>query len=465
MLEDDYKKIVSQRIQEWRNNPLGFVTDTINFKPDENPTQDQIDVLNSLVQHRFVAVKSGHGIGKTALESWIILWFLTCYTNCRVPCTAPTGDQLVRVLWPEIYKWIQRSKLKDFYEWEKSKVWIKGEEATSFALYRTARTQEALSGFHEENLLYVLEEASGIEDAIWEPVEGALTTSNSRAIALGNPTRPEGNFYRAFTDQSKFWKSFTFNSENSPLVTKEYIQRSEAKYGRDSDIFRIRVLGEFPRQASDVWIPLYLCERSLGNIVKEGERRRMGVDVARFGNNYTVWVIRTGGRIVYSERHQTMDLMEIAAKTQVLMREQNVPPENVFIDEVGVGGGVVDRLHEQNVGVVGVNTGIESLEPETFKNKRAELWFTIKHELIENKLNLKVENNDDMTKDLCGELASPKYKYVLKGLLQLESKEDMTKRGIQSPDIADALALTYYFREGGTDKIISAPHIEYPKNY
>jgi len=450
---------IRKRILQWRNDPVLYVQETLGA----TPTDQQRQILNAIVNYDFIAAKSGHGIGKTTVEAWIILWFLTCYTNARVPATAPTGNQLVRILWPEIRKWLQRSKLKGLFEWEKSKVYIKGEEEVCFAYYRAARSPEALAGAHEDNILYILEEASGIEDEIWEPVEGALTTKNAKAMACGNPTRPEGNFYRAFTDQSKFWHTFSFSSLDSPLVTPEYCERMRLKYGEDSDIYRIRVLGEFPKQASDTFIPLYLCERSLGFNLERDERFKLGVDVARFGDNYTVWLIRAGGVLLHMERKQTMDTMEVAGRTQQIMKDFNIAAENVSIDSVGVGGGVVDRLHELNVGVNSINVGEPPIDETQYKNKRVELWGVIKQELIEEKLNLSILNNGEMTRDLCGELASPKYKITSKGQYQLESKEDMKKRGVQSPDIADALALTYCFNIG-EGVIMSAPKQAYPKN-
>lgn len=402
----------------------------------------------------------------TTSLAWAILWFLTCYTNCRIPCTAPTADQLIRVLWPEIDKWRTRSILKDFIVWQKEKVFIKGEEQQSFAYYKTARTPEALAGIHEDNIMYVMDEASGIEDVIWEPVEGALTSGNAKVIATSNPTKPEGNFYRTFTDQSKFWKNLTFSCLNSKQVTKEYCERQKQKYGEDSDVYRVRVLGEFPRQASDAFIPLYLCEQSLQAEVGDKPRLRMGVDVARFGSNYTVWLIRGGGKIKYVEKKQTMDTMQVAGRTRDLMRLYNITSEEVYIDSVGVGGGVVDRLVELGDYVNSVNSGLPPMQPDLYVNKRVEMWAKIKDELTLKQLNLSVENDPDLTDDLCGELASPHYKFTSKGQKQLEGKEDMVKRGIQSPDIADALALTYASGNDEAFIVESGRSLQqYPKNY
>src|SRR5258708_39307691 len=142
------------------------------------------------------------------------------------------------------------------------------------------------------NMLLILEEASGIEDALWEPVEGALTSKNSRAICLGNPTKPTGEFYRAFTDRSNLWTKFTISGIDSSLVSREYIARAKLKYGVDSDAYRVRVLGEFPKQNSNSFIPLYLCEESLRYSFDKIPDFKMGVDFASFEYYYSVCLIR-----------------------------------------------------------------------------------------------------------------------------------------------------------------------------
>lgn len=448
-------------IKEWRQDPVAFVRDALNASP--NP--DQEAVLKALPTNRFIVVKSGHGVGKTCLEAWIILWFLTCYTDCRVPCTAPTEDQITKMLWPEVSKWLQNSPLKQLISWSKSKIFINGEEETAFAVYRTASKPEALQGFHEENILFILEEASGIDDPIWEPMEGALTTGNARAIALGNPTKPEGTFYRAFTEDVAFWKQFTFSCINSTQVSKEYVERMKGKYGEDSDVYRVRVLGEFPKQVSDAFIPLYLCERSLQTKVEYTPTLRMGVDVARFGDDKTVWLIRAGGQIKFVRQRQTLDTMEIAGETLNIARQFGISPQNIFIDEIGVGAGVIDRLHEQSFMVVPVNNASEPMDKETYVNRRAEIWGVTKQELLDEKLNLTIENDEDLTDDLCGELASPKYKFTSKGQYQLESKDEMKKRGVQSPNIADALTLTFFYSSETSDTIKTGRGVQYSTNY
>lgn len=470
------EKQVVDKIKFWRENPNDFVwevffpeldPETEKKKPLEQqggPNPDQELVLKSIPKNPFIAIKSGHGVGKTTLEAWITLWFLTCYPNCRVPITAPTEDQLTKILWPEISKWLNKSELRFLITWSKSLVYVNGEEQTAFAVYRTASKPEALQGFHEGNILFILEEASGIADEIWEPMEGALTTGNARAICLGNPTRPEGNFYKAFTDDVAFWKQFTFSCVNSRQVSKAYVERMRAKYGEESDVYRVRVLGEFPKQVTDAFIPLFLCERSLSLQVEHNPVLKMGVDVARFGDDKTVWLIRGGGQLKYARQRQTLDTMEIAGETIALAKQNQIAPENIFIDEIGIGAGVIDRLHELSFPVIPVNNASEPIDKETYVNRRAEIWGVVKQELLNKSLNLQIESDEfELTADLCGELASPKYKFTSKGQYQLESKDDMKRRGVQSPNIADALTLTYFYPTVVSDIIVSKNTRKYPE--
>lgn len=451
---------IIKRIKVWRKRPDLFVADWwpgINFDPQ------QLAILDSVSTQGFTAGKSGHGVGKTATESIAVLWFLMCFTDCRVAVTAPTEDQITKMFWPEISKWLLKSDLQYYITWTKSKVFVNGEEETAFAVYRTATKPEALQGFHAKNILFILEEASGIEDAIWEPIEGALTSGNAKALALGNPTRPEGNFYRAFTDQAEFWNTLTMSCIDSTLVNTDYPIRMAKKYGIDSDVYRVRVLGEFPSQVSDAFIPLYICENSLKLELPHNPVNRMGVDVARYGDDYTVWLIRAGGNIVHAERKQTMSTMEIVGSIIRLAREYNIAPENIFVDVVGVGAGVCDRLIELGFAVNEVNNASSPTDEENYINKRVELWGIVKQELVNKLLNLKIQNDSDMTRELTGELASPKYKYTSKGQYQLESKDDMKKRGVGSPDIADALTMTYFYSDGNSSTIRSGGNIAYPK--
>lgn len=461
-MQDSNLIFLTQKIIQWRNNALLFVEEVIQ---PEIITSQQREYLEALPKHKFIAIKSGHGIGKSALESWTLLWFLVCFTDCRVPVTAPTQDQITKMLWPEIMKWLESSLLKDVIQWEKAKVYVKGEEETAFAIYRTATRPEALQGFHATNIMFVLEEASGIEDVIWQPMEGALTTPGARAIAFGNPTRPEGEFYNIFTKNSGLWKTFTFSSEDSEIVSKDYVERMEKKYGRDSDVFRVRVLGEFPSKTSDAFIPLYLCERSLNLELQASPRLSMGVDVARFGDDYTVFLIRGGGRIIYCKKYQGWETAQIVGECKRLIRQFQIAPENVSVDAIGVGAGVVDILVDDGYDVNGVSVSESAMSQDevTFLNKRVELWYTIKEALQNQELNLLIPEDEELTQELVGELATPKYKITRKGQYQLESKDDMKRRGISSPNIADALSLSYYIADESISDVISGKSDIYPE--
>lgn len=450
---------IQSAILEWRANPSKFVSQWLNVTPNHHQEQ----FLNLLTRSDHIAIKSGHGTGKSTVLAWTILWFLMCYPKAKIPCTAPTESQLTQVLWPEVAKWLYSSELKTFIEWTKGKIFVKGEEQTCFAVPRTATKPDALQGFHGDNVLVVIEEASGVETKFWELLEGVLTTSNAKIAALGNPTTPEGAFYDAFTKDSAFWETLTFNAEESTQVTPEFIDRMKKKYGEDSDVYRVRVKGEFPKQASDSFIPLYLCEQSLLYIIPENPVLKMGVDVARFGDDYSTWIIRAGGKIVYAEKMQSMDTVQVAGKTVTLARQYGIIAENVSIDDIGVGGGVVDILGSQGFHVNAVIVSESAVDENIYLNRRVELWGIIKEELQQQKLNLSIEGNPELTKELTGELATPKYKFTNKGQFQLESKDELKRRNVASPNLADALS--YTFANSNVDgTILSRRGFSYPKN-
>ena len=167
---------MAKAMRRYIDDPVQFVVGVLDAAPDKW----QEEALRGLAKNARVAIRSGHGVGKTALESWACLWFLFTRPYPKIPCTAPTQQQLFDILWPEISKWMKRSPLLDgLFEWQKTKVTMRGMPERWFATARTASKPENMAGFHEEHLLFICDEASGIDDRIYETIEGALTTSDA----------------------------------------------------------------------------------------------------------------------------------------------------------------------------------------------------------------------------------------------------------------------------------------------
>ena len=220
-------------------------------------------------------------------------------------------------------------------------------------------------------------------------------------------------------------------------MSPKYPQEMADKYGRDSNVYLVKVKGEFPTSEADTLISLDDLEKAFERIIEKPEGQKiLGVDVARFGGDRTVFIVRQGFKILRKELIYKSDLMEVVAHAKKIIDEEDIIPINVKIDEIGVGAGVVDRLHEEGIKVFGVNVGKTADDDERFTNIRAEHYWNMR-EWIKN---ADIPRDDDYI-----ELANLKYKLTSKGKGQtkIESKEEMKKRGLSSPDVADALMLTF----------------------
>ena len=435
--------MLEQILKKFRDEPVEFVRKILHAEPDEW----QADALNALARRPRIAIRSGHGVGKTALESWAICWFLFTRPFCKVPCTAPTRDQVNNILWSEISKWLKRSELlTELFEWQKTKICFRAQPERWAALAKSAARPENMAGFHEDHLLFVLDEASGIEDGIFEAIEGALTTSDAKLLICGNPTRNSGFFKRAFFEDRELYATFKVSSADSGRVANEYCKRLIKQYGADSDVVRVRVLGEFPKTEADGLIALELVEAATNREpVYEGELC-IGVDVARFGNDETVIQPRIGKSALKFESYRRTDLMttvgKIVAKTAELMKNFSLERATVNVDDDGVGGGVTDRLREVfteknlRVEVNGCHNGGKARDPH-YANWATESWFALRDRFVSGEIILP---KDEV---LTAQLATRKYRLTSSDKLILEEKSAYKKRAGRSPDRADALVLAF----------------------
>ena len=347
------------------------------------------------------------------------------------------------ILHPEVSKWHRMMPpwLKDRLTMTQDHLSLLGFEKTAFASFRTARKDkpEALQGFHDENLLVVVDEASGVDDVIFEVAEGTLSTEGARVLMTSNPTRLSGYFYDSHHRQRKHWQCLKVGCAESSQVSDQYINEMAEKYGKDSNVYRIRVLGEFPIEDEDAVIPLSLAEAARYREVEKISAIMpvWGLDVARFGNCKTALSKRQGNHFIEKKTWRKRDTMEVAG---LIMHEyENTPsdllPAKIYVDVIGIGAGVVDRLRELGLPVVGVNVGETAATPR-FNKLRDELWWRSREwlEALDSYM-------DD--EELVGELCTVTYKYQSNGKLKIESKEDMIKRGVESPDIADSFVLTF----------------------
>jgi len=324
--------------------------------------------------------------------------------------------------------------------WSSEAIRIKGAEQTQFAVARTARPEkpEALQGFHAPHLLFVIDEASGVPDAVFEVAQGALPSPNSRVVMTSNPTMLTGYFYEAFHRQRDSWTRLTFSAEDSPIVAPEYCKEMADKYGRDSDIYKVRVLGEFPSASVMQLIPLPVVQDALGRHLRLDQYGHMpvilGCDVSYYGDDKSVVYLRQGLRSSELWSGREVDTVTFANLIARLWREHKA--DACFIDITGWGAGVVDTLRNLGFQPQGVPFGSQAGDAGRFANRRAEMWWLLKEWLEGGGV---LPDDSDLKDDLIG----PQYFYTPNGKIALERKEDMKKRGLSSPDKADALALTF----------------------
>lgn len=411
------------------------------------------EASEKLVKRQRLSVRSGHGVGKSTFLAITVLWFVCCYFPTKIPCTAPTGHQLSDVLWAEISKWhrILGDRMPDLaaqFEQTKDEFRLKEAPNESFAVARTARADkpEALQGFHSENLLIIADEASGIPDVIFEVGQGALSSDGSFAILTGNPTRKSGFFFDTHHRMRARWETVVVNcvkimeETSGQIVTKQMIDDIAAQYGEDSSVYRVRVLGEFANESDDVVIPLDLCENAKIRAVEPFGDRVWGIDVARFGRDRTTLIKRcTNATLEAHKAWQGQDLMQTSGRiyAEWLDTSPEMRPKVVFVDVIGIGAGVADRLMELGLPVCPVNVGEEASVDDKYVRLRDELWFKARKWLEQKGCKLV----DDET--LIAELTLPRYSFTSGGKLKVESKDDLKKRYPQSPDVADAFCLTF----------------------
>jgi len=436
-------------ILRWRKGgPCLFAQEVLGA----SPTKQQWQASRGVVEKRRVSIRSGHGTGKSTFMAWCVLWFLVCYFPCKVPATAPTSHQLEDVLWSEIAKWHRVMKerypaLGEQFEWSAGAFRMKSAPNESFSVARTSRPErpEALQGFHSDNILFLIDEASGVADNVFEVAEGALSTDGAFVVMAANPTRQSGYFFDSHHKMRGAWAALHWSGVDSPRVSRDYIANMAKKYGERSPVYKVRVLGDFVAAADGV-ISLELCEAAKVRDVKPIASAKViwGVDVARFGDDSSALAKRKGNvQLEVIKEWWGKDTMQLAGLIKAEWDATPVKdrPVAINVDVIGIGAGVVDRLKELELPVVGVNVAeseaVNSKADRQYNRLRDELWFKSREWLDAKDCKL----CDD--EELIAELTTPTYSILSNGLIKVEGKDEMKKRGVKSPNRADAWNNTF----------------------
>jgi hypothetical protein len=405
-----------------------------------------------------IAVKSGHGIGKSAGSSILTDWGMSTFEGTKGVITANTERQLRTKTWVELAKWRRLSITRELFKMKATALFSQDPEQRNEWRFDMSpwseRNTEAFAGLHNQGkrLILIMDEASGIPDIVWEVAEGALTDEDTQIIwvAFGNPTRNSGRFFECF-DDGRFadrWEQITVDSRISRFTNKEELAKRIEDYGLDHDYTRVRILGLFPKHDVLSFISRASVMSALSRDL-EGYNHEpvvIGVDPARFGNDASVIFPRQGrdARSRPIERHEKLDTVQLAAKAaEAYSRYQATM---IYVDGTGVGGGVVDQLRNLGFPVYDVqfsssadNTNQQGVGTR-YANKRAEIWGGMRDWLATGVLQ-NFEIDTDYT--IIDDLISTHYYYTPKDEIQLEPKSVIKQREGRSPDIADALACTF----------------------
>ena len=448
--------VVLKRLRAWKESPLLFVVECIGATPSEQ----QAKALAEFGKTKRMTIRSGHGCGKTSLAAWLVMWFLSTRPFAKVVCTAPTNRQLQDMLWPEVSKWFRQSQVKDefvhqkdiFFHKEHQKEWWA--RIVSAAVKSTKEEQaETLAGFHGEHLMMLVDESSGVPDPVFVPLEGAMTQEDNRVLLIGNMTKNNGYFYDTHfhVTFSKAWTKLCWDSRESTNVKSGYCEYMATKYGVDSNVFRIRVMGDPPLEDAMTFIPLAWAEACIGNeiSVPEDEPLYLGVDVARYGDDFSVILPRKGNLIQPWQKFDGLNTIVLGG--HILQSYQELEAQGLGIDEIGTGAGVTDWLYKQGVpNLFGINTSTSSSDTAKYSRLRDELWCRVRDKCMRGQYSfpdiIVRGESYSMGQELADELASSLYEYNVHGGVKVETKQHMKiNRGIASPNIADALCLSEYF--------------------
>jgi len=431
-----------QFITLYRNDPNLFVKEVLGVEPDEW----QKDFLSAVASgERKISIRSGHGVGKSTTASWAMLWFLLTRYPVKVVVTAPTSAQLYDALFAELKRWVKElpQPIQDLLDVKQERIELKASATEAFISARTSRAEqpEALQGVHSDNVMLVADEASGVPEAVFEAAAGSMSGHNALTILLGNPVRSSGFFFDTHNRLKDEWWTKRVSCIDSARVSKEYVDDMKSRYGEESNAFRIRVLGEFPKSDDDTIIPMDLLESAKHRDTRAYEDAPIvwGLDVARFGSDSSVLCKRQSNVVHTLERWRNLDLMQLtgAVVAQYEACDHKNRPAEILVDSIGLGAGVVDRLRELKLPARGINVSESPAMGATYLNLRAELWHKAKAWL--EKRDCKIPNNED----LIGELATVRYTFTSNGKIKIESKDDIRRRGLKSPDMADAFVLTF----------------------
>lgn len=454
--------------RKWKNDPLAFAQNAFpwgkrSLEGMTGPDVWQTKVLTMLRDHIMsgksldvpfrLAVASGHGVGKSALVSWLVLWAMSTAADTRGVVTANTETQLRTKTFAELAKWYNLCIFRPWFDMSALSLTCRqpGHEKTwrVDAIPWSETNPEAFQGLHNngKRLLVIFDEASGIPQIINEVIEGAMSDKSTQIMwfQFGNPNSASGPFFECFNRNKHRWIHMHVDSREAAVANREELQKLVDQYGEDSDFVKVRIRGLFPSASSLQFIPREMVDRAMTRPTPDIPVTKMvailGVDVARFGDDQSVITCRLGqdARSFPQRKYRGLDGFQLGARIAEWYNEllrMGIKQVKINVDSGGVGASPCDWLRANNYPVVEVNFGSKAGDFRRYANKRAEMWGLMRQWIDQG-------GAIEQSEDLAAELTQVEYGYTIKNELLLEKKEDMKKRGLSSPDMADSLALTF----------------------
>ena len=398
-----------------------------------------------------LSIMAGQGPGKGAFAAGNIIRFLCCFPFSKLPCTGPTGHQVRDNLWAEINKWLRKSNVKEWLTWQSEKVYFTEHEGKEwFAVARTCNMKgsaedqaDTLSGFHEDYMLAVIDEGAGVPDPVFKPFEGTLTGICNIVLLLFNPTRSKGFAIDTQTKDRDRWVCLRWNCEESEIVSREHIEGLAKKYGRESNVYRIRVLGLPPKTGDRCLVEWDWAEDAIEREIEplDTDPEVLGIDPGAGGDPTVLY--RRKGPVIYPA--EITDTPESEVLTGWIMKRIAMyEPSMVFLDTNGIGWGIEGNLRDRGVKteIIGVNVSDAASNDDRFYRLRDELCWRVRERFEQRAISIP---NDP---SLINEITSIKYDDErTDGTIKIESKKDLIKRSVDmgSTNRLDALALTEYY--------------------
>jgi hypothetical protein len=411
----------------------------------------QREIIQSVVFNRRTVVVSSHGIGKSFIAGMLAAWWIDTHpaSEAIVVTTAPTYRQVHGILWEEIRKQHRRGDLPGRVLMTDQ--WYIGESLVGEGRKPADHDSDGFQGTHRRYVLVILDEGCGVPENLYTGAESITTNEHCRIVAIGNPDNPIGPFADA-TKPGSGWNVVNVGTFDTPNFTDEEIPEELRdllpsrkwqedclkKWGEDSPLYQSKVLGKFPKSSENTLIPLdWIIAAQERDLVlpRYGAENKLGVDVARFGSDRSVIYHNHGGRFRLLSDTNGEPTTATAGRAIVAWRE--VRATDIQVDGVGVGAGVVDTLDEDGYPVVDMQAGSGTSQPKRFVNARAEWYWHLREMFERGEADLDPEDTE-----LASQLASLRYVFSRRGQIQIESKDDMRKRGMPSPDRADACMLS-----------------------